>query len=148
MLPIAQVAANSGIAPEELELFGESRAKIKLSVLDRHPDPYRVRRRVSARPEPARHPQPAKKPERAKAQQQPARIHQKPVAGHRDHLDVRHLQRRYLAKHHQRPRQAGQGRNPHIVAPLGVARVELVGGARVWPDVTLPDGAIRFSSDL
>jgi mannose-1-phosphate guanylyltransferase len=28
------------------------------------------------------------------------------------------------------------------------ARVELRGGARVWPDVTLPDGAIRFSSDL
>lgn len=28
------------------------------------------------------------------------------------------------------------------------ARVELVGGARVWPDVVLPDGAIRFSSDL
>lgn len=26
-------------------------------------------------------------------------------------------------------------------------RVELLGGARVWPDVTLPDGAIRFSSD-
>jgi mannose-1-phosphate guanylyltransferase len=28
------------------------------------------------------------------------------------------------------------------------ARVELVGGARVWPDVVVPDGAIRFSSDL
>jgi mannose-1-phosphate guanylyltransferase len=27
-------------------------------------------------------------------------------------------------------------------------RVELLGGARVWPDVTIPDGAIRFSSDL
>jgi mannose-1-phosphate guanylyltransferase len=27
-------------------------------------------------------------------------------------------------------------------------RVELIGGARVWPDVTVPDGAIRFSSDL
>jgi formate--tetrahydrofolate ligase len=34
-LPIAQVAANAGIEPEELELFGESRAKIKLSVLER-----------------------------------------------------------------------------------------------------------------
>ncbi|MGH8963437.1 MAG: sugar phosphate nucleotidyltransferase [Jatrophihabitantaceae bacterium] len=28
------------------------------------------------------------------------------------------------------------------------ARVELRAGARVWPDVVLPDGAIRFSSDL
>lgn len=28
------------------------------------------------------------------------------------------------------------------------ARVELRAGARVWPDVTLADGAIRFSSDL
>ncbi|MDT4945071.1 MAG: mannose-phosphate guanylyltransferase [Pseudonocardiales bacterium] len=28
------------------------------------------------------------------------------------------------------------------------ARVELLGGARVWPDVVIPDGAIRFSSDL
>lgn len=28
------------------------------------------------------------------------------------------------------------------------ARVELLGGARVWPDVHVPDGAIRFSSDL
>ena len=27
-LPIAQVAANAGILPEELELFGESRAKV------------------------------------------------------------------------------------------------------------------------
>jgi mannose-1-phosphate guanylyltransferase len=27
------------------------------------------------------------------------------------------------------------------------ARVELVAGARVWPDIDLPDGAIRFSSD-
>ncbi|MDT4979029.1 MAG: mannose-phosphate guanylyltransferase [Pseudonocardiales bacterium] len=27
-------------------------------------------------------------------------------------------------------------------------RVELLGGARVWPDVTVPDGGIRFSSDL
>ncbi|MEO8889661.1 MAG: NDP-sugar synthase [Jatrophihabitantaceae bacterium] len=27
------------------------------------------------------------------------------------------------------------------------ARVELLAGARVWPDVVLPDGAIRFSSD-
>jgi mannose-1-phosphate guanylyltransferase len=27
-------------------------------------------------------------------------------------------------------------------------RVELLGGARVWPDVIVPDGAIRFSSDL
>jgi mannose-1-phosphate guanylyltransferase len=28
------------------------------------------------------------------------------------------------------------------------ARVELLAGARVWPDMELPDGAIRFSSDL
>jgi mannose-1-phosphate guanylyltransferase len=28
------------------------------------------------------------------------------------------------------------------------ARVELRAGARVWPDATLADGAIRFSSDL
>jgi mannose-1-phosphate guanylyltransferase len=28
------------------------------------------------------------------------------------------------------------------------ARVELRAGARVWPDVTLPDGAVRFSSDV
>ena len=28
------------------------------------------------------------------------------------------------------------------------ARVELCGGARVWPEVELADGAIRFSSDL
>lgn len=28
------------------------------------------------------------------------------------------------------------------------ARVELIAGARVWPDVVVPDGAIRFSSDL
>jgi mannose-1-phosphate guanylyltransferase len=28
------------------------------------------------------------------------------------------------------------------------ARVELLAGARVWPDVSIPDGAIRFSSDL
>jgi mannose-1-phosphate guanylyltransferase len=28
------------------------------------------------------------------------------------------------------------------------ARVELQGGARVWPDVVIGDGAIRFSSDL
>jgi mannose-1-phosphate guanylyltransferase len=28
------------------------------------------------------------------------------------------------------------------------ARVELRGGARVWPDVVLPPNAIRFSSDL
>jgi len=27
------------------------------------------------------------------------------------------------------------------------ARVELRGGARVWPDVVLPDGSVRFSSD-
>jgi len=27
-------------------------------------------------------------------------------------------------------------------------RVELLAGARVWPDVIVPDGAIRFSSDL
>jgi mannose-1-phosphate guanylyltransferase len=26
--------------------------------------------------------------------------------------------------------------------------VELLAGARVWPDVVVPDGAIRFSSDL
>jgi mannose-1-phosphate guanylyltransferase len=31
-------------------------------------------------------------------------------------------------------------------ARLG-AGVELLGGARVWPDVVMPDGAIRFSSD-
>src|SRR3954464_9628562 len=35
MLPIAQVAANAGILPEEVELFGEARAKIRLSVLER-----------------------------------------------------------------------------------------------------------------
>jgi mannose-1-phosphate guanylyltransferase len=28
------------------------------------------------------------------------------------------------------------------------ARVELRAGARVWPDVVLPDGSVRFSSDL
>jgi mannose-1-phosphate guanylyltransferase len=28
------------------------------------------------------------------------------------------------------------------------ARVELLGGARVWPDVVLADGSVRFSSDL
>jgi mannose-1-phosphate guanylyltransferase len=28
------------------------------------------------------------------------------------------------------------------------ARVELLAGARVWPDVAVPDGGIRFSSDL
>jgi mannose-1-phosphate guanylyltransferase len=28
------------------------------------------------------------------------------------------------------------------------ARVELQAGARVWPDVVLPDGSVRFSSDL
>jgi mannose-1-phosphate guanylyltransferase len=28
------------------------------------------------------------------------------------------------------------------------ARVELLGGARVWPDVVLPEASIRFSSDL
>src|SRR4029077_6777803 len=33
--PIAQVAANAGLQPDELELYGESRAKIRLSVLDR-----------------------------------------------------------------------------------------------------------------
>jgi mannose-1-phosphate guanylyltransferase len=32
-------------------------------------------------------------------------------------------------------------------AHLG-AGIELVGGARVWPDVTITDGAIRFSADL
>jgi mannose-1-phosphate guanylyltransferase len=31
-------------------------------------------------------------------------------------------------------------------ARLGTG-VELLGGARVWPDVVLPDGAIRFSAD-
>jgi mannose-1-phosphate guanylyltransferase len=31
-------------------------------------------------------------------------------------------------------------------ARLG-ARVELVNGARVWPDIELPDGSVRFSSD-
>jgi mannose-1-phosphate guanylyltransferase len=31
-------------------------------------------------------------------------------------------------------------------AHLG-ARVELLGGVRVWPDVHLPDGSVRFSSD-
>jgi formate--tetrahydrofolate ligase len=34
-LPIAQVAGSAGIQPDELELYGESRAKVKLSVLDR-----------------------------------------------------------------------------------------------------------------
>jgi formate--tetrahydrofolate ligase len=38
MLPIAQVAANAGILPDELEQYGESRAKIRLSVLDRLKD--------------------------------------------------------------------------------------------------------------
>lgn len=28
------------------------------------------------------------------------------------------------------------------------SRVELCGGARVWPDIVLPDGSVRFSSDL
>jgi mannose-1-phosphate guanylyltransferase len=28
------------------------------------------------------------------------------------------------------------------------AHVELLAGARVWPDVVVPDGAIRFSADL
>jgi mannose-1-phosphate guanylyltransferase len=28
------------------------------------------------------------------------------------------------------------------------ARCELVGGARVWPGVQLPDGGLRFSSDI
>lgn len=28
------------------------------------------------------------------------------------------------------------------------SRVELAAGARVWPDVTIPDGGLRFSSDL
>ena len=32
-------------------------------------------------------------------------------------------------------------------ARLG-ARVELLAGARVWPDVVIPDGGVRFSSDL
>jgi formate--tetrahydrofolate ligase len=35
MLPIAEVAANAGVLPEELELYGHSRGKITLSVLDR-----------------------------------------------------------------------------------------------------------------
>ena len=38
MLPIAQVAATSGLLPDELEMYGESRAKIRLSVLDRLKD--------------------------------------------------------------------------------------------------------------
>src|ERR1044071_5695611 len=38
MLPIAQVAANSGLIPEELEQYGDSRAKIRLSVLERLKD--------------------------------------------------------------------------------------------------------------
>jgi mannose-1-phosphate guanylyltransferase len=28
------------------------------------------------------------------------------------------------------------------------AGVELLGGARVWPDVTLPPGSVRFSADV
>ena len=28
------------------------------------------------------------------------------------------------------------------------ARVELRDGARVWPDVVLPDGSVRFSPDM
>jgi mannose-1-phosphate guanylyltransferase len=32
-------------------------------------------------------------------------------------------------------------------ARIGAA-VELLGGARVWPDAVLADGAVRFSSDL
>ena len=35
MLPIAQVAANAGILAEEVEQYGESRAKVRLNVLDR-----------------------------------------------------------------------------------------------------------------
>ena len=35
MFPIAHVGATAGLLPEELELYGESRGKIKLSVLDR-----------------------------------------------------------------------------------------------------------------
>jgi formate--tetrahydrofolate ligase len=38
MLPIAHVAANAGLLPEELEQYGDSRAKIKLTVLDRLKD--------------------------------------------------------------------------------------------------------------
>ena len=38
MLPIAQLAANAGLLPDELEQYGESRAKIRLSVLDRLAD--------------------------------------------------------------------------------------------------------------
>jgi mannose-1-phosphate guanylyltransferase len=28
------------------------------------------------------------------------------------------------------------------------ARCELIGGARVWPGVKLPDGGVRFSTDV
>jgi formate--tetrahydrofolate ligase len=35
MFPIAHVGATAGLLPEELELYGESRGKIRLSVLDR-----------------------------------------------------------------------------------------------------------------
>ena len=35
MLPIAEIASKAGIQPEELELFGEARAKVKLSILRR-----------------------------------------------------------------------------------------------------------------
>src|SRR5829696_8077213 len=38
MLPIAQVAANAGILAEEVEQYGESRAKVRLNVLDRLKD--------------------------------------------------------------------------------------------------------------
>jgi formate--tetrahydrofolate ligase len=38
MLPIAHVAASAGILPEELEQYGEARAKIRLSILDRLKD--------------------------------------------------------------------------------------------------------------
>jgi mannose-1-phosphate guanylyltransferase len=28
------------------------------------------------------------------------------------------------------------------------ARCELLRGARVWPGITIPDGGVRFSSDI
>ena len=37
---------------------------------------------------------------------------------------------------------------PIVVRPLGNGRYELLAGARVWPDVVIPDGGVRFSSDL
>src|SRR4051812_5194401 len=35
LLPIADVAAAAGIHPDELEIFGATRGKVKLSILDR-----------------------------------------------------------------------------------------------------------------